>query len=163
LKKALFFMETQAVEIIETEVVLEEAMSLNHSRLIGRLTVLLSAYEEQYDILPELEFELTTGNLKPDIAVLHRQAYDWEEDIIRFPSPPITAIEVLSPTQAFDAVASKIRKLYFPAGVESAWLVVPSIKTIHLFLPGQPVTTVSTGILHDPATGIDLAIEKLFR
>jgi Uma2 family endonuclease len=156
-------MDTQAVEIIETEIVLEEAMSLNHSRLIGRLTVLLSAYEEQYDILPELEFELITGNLKPDVAVLPRQAYDWEEDIIRFPLPPLTAIEVLSPTQAFDAVASKIRKLYFPAGVESAWLVVPSIKTIHLFLPGQPVTTVSTGILHDPATGVKLELAAVFR
>jgi len=156
-------METQASAITETEVVLEEAMSLNHSRLIGRLTILLSAYEEQYDILPELEFELSTGNLKPDVAVIHRQAYDWEEDIIRFPSPPITAIEVLSPTQAFDAVASKIRKLYFPAGVESAWLVVPFIKTIHLFLPAQPVVTVSVGLLHDPASGIELDVEKLFR
>ena len=156
-------MQTQAIEIIETEVVLEEAMSLNHSRLISRLTVLLSTYEEQYDILPELEFELSTGNLKPDVAVIHRQAYNWEEDIIRFPSPPITAIEVLSPTQAFDAVASKILKLYFPAGVESAWLVVPSIKTIHLFLPGQPVVTVSVGVLHDPASGIELDAVKLFR
>jgi len=67
-------MDTQATEIIETEVVPEEARSLNHSRLIGRLTFLLtSAYDEQYDFLPELEFELSTGNLKPDVAVLPKQ------------------------------------------------------------------------------------------
>ncbi|QKG52805.1 hypothetical protein [Hymenobacter sp. BRD67] len=80
-------MNTQAIEVIETEVVLEEAMSLNHSRLIGRLNVLLAAYEEQYDILPELEFELSTGRLKPDVAIMPRQTYNWEKDIIRYPSP----------------------------------------------------------------------------
>lgn len=156
-------MQTQAIEIIETEFILEKVMSLNHSRLIHRISLLLAAYEEKYDILPELEFELNTGNLKPDIAVLPKLIYNWEEDIIRFPNPPITAIEILSPTQAFDAVASKIRKLYFPAGVQSAWLVVPFVKTIHLFLPEQPVITFSNGMLHDPACGVTLAVEAIFR
>ena len=64
-------METQAVEIIEIEVVLEEAMSLNHARLTSRITWLLSAaYEEKYDVLAELEFELSTGRLKPDVCIL---------------------------------------------------------------------------------------------
>ncbi|MBC8153531.1 MAG: hypothetical protein H7Z72_11520 [Bacteroidetes bacterium] len=43
-------MEAQAIEITETETRLEETMSLNHSRLTYRLSVLLSDYEEQYDI-----------------------------------------------------------------------------------------------------------------
>ena len=157
-------METQAVEIIETEVVLEKAMSLNHSRLTGRISYLLTAaYENQFDALPELEFELSTGNLKPDVAIIPKQAYNWQEDIIRFQHPPITAIEVLSPTQAFDAVASKIRNLYLPAGVQSAWLVVPFVKTIHLFLPNGSITTFSAGILRDPASGVELALETVFR
>lgn len=157
-------METQAIEIIETEVLLKEVMSLNHSRLTSRITWLLSAaYEQQYDVLAELEFELSTGQLKPDVAVLPKLAYNWEEDVIRFPEPPITAIEILSPTQAFNAVASKIRKLYFPAGVQSAWLVVPFVKTIHLFLPNQPAITYSGGTLQDPATGIELPLETVFR
>lgn len=156
-------MHTQAVDIIETEVPLEEATSLNHSRLIHRIGLLLSAYEEKYDILPELEFELSTGRLKPDVAIMPRLTYNWEEDIIRFPEPPITAIEILSPTQAFDAVASKIRKLYFPAGVQSAWLVVPFVKTIHLFLPGQVVATFSSGTVQDPACGVELEVSAIFR
>ena len=80
-------METQAIEIIETEVVLEKAMSLNHSRLIHRISVALLPYEDQYDILPELEFELSAGRLKPNVAILPRLTYDWEADIIRFPNP----------------------------------------------------------------------------
>ena len=157
-------MQTQAVEIIETEIVLEKAMSLNHSRLTGRISYLLTdAYEARFDALPELEFELSTGNFKPDIAIISKQAYDWQEDVIRFQHPPITAIEILSPTQAFDAVASKIRKCYLPARVQSAWLVVPFVKTIHLFLPDGSITTFSSGTLRDPACGVELEVSAIFR
>jgi len=157
-------METQATEIIETEVVLEEAMSLNHSRLTSRITWLLSAaYDDQYDVLTELEFELSTGCLKPDVAIISKQVYNWQEDIIRFLHPPITAIEILSPTQAFDAVATKISRLYFPAGVKSAWLVVPFVKTIHLFLADGSISTVTGSILHDPACNVSLEMSAVFR
>ena len=156
-------METQAVEIIETEVVLEEVMSMNHSRLIGRLAVLLSAYEEQYEILPELEFELSAGRLKPDVAIMPRAAYDWEADIIRCTTPPITAIEVLSPTQSFDFLVAKIRQQYFSSGVQSAWLVLPAGRTICLLLPGQPMKVIASGTLHDPAAKVDISLDNLFR
>ena len=156
-------METQAIEVIETEVVLEEALSLNQSLLIHRLSVALLPYEERYDILPELEFELSAGRLKPDVAILPRLTYDWEADIILYPNPPITAIEILSPTQAFDALVTKIRQYYFASGVQSAWLVVPSVQSVFLFLPDQAAVTVTAGsILRDPATGIELALDTLF-
>lgn len=157
-------METQAVEIIETEVPLEEAMSFNHSRLTYRLSVLLSAYEEKYDILPELEFELSTGRLKPDVAILAKQeAHDWEEDIIRYPHPPLTAIEILSPTQSLDFLIAKIRKGYFPAGTQSAWLIVPGLKSVYLFLPEQAPVIVTTGVLRDPVCGVELAVKDIFQ
>ena len=156
-------METQAVEIIETEVPLEKAMSLNHSRLTSRLVALLLPYEDQYDILPELEFELEAGRLKPDVAVLPQLHYNWEKDIIRYPHPPITAIEILSPTQSLDSLIVKIREGYLPSGVQSAWLVLPGIRTINLYLPNQPVVTFNSGTLRDPATGIELLLETVFR
>ncbi|HEX8427163.1 Uma2 family endonuclease [Hymenobacter sp.] len=156
-------MQTQAIEVIETEVVLEEAMSFNHSRLTYRLSVLLSAYEDKYDILPELEFELSAGRLKPDVAILLKQEYNWEKDVIRFPSPPITAIEILSPTQSLDFLIAKIREGYFPSGTQSAWLVVPSLRSIYLFLPNQAPTIVTSGVLRDPACGVEVAIDAVFR
>lgn len=156
-------MESQAIEIIETEVVLEEAMSLNHSRLIHRISVALLPYEEQYDILPELEFDLSTGRLQPDVALLPRLTYDWRADIIRYPEPPTTAIEILSPTQSFDYLVNKIYNQYFPAGVKSAWLVVPSVRNIYLFVPGQPDVVVSAGSLRDPASGVEVELATIFR
>lgn len=156
-------METQAVEIIETEVSLEEAMSFNHSRLTYRLSVLLSAYEEKYDIMPKLEFELSTGRLKPDIAILPKQQHNWEEDIIRYPHAPITAIEILSPTQSLDFLIAKIRKGYFPAGTKSAWLVVPALRSIYFFLPDQAPLVVTTGSFQDPACGVKVSVEAVFQ
>ncbi|WP_310392123.1 Uma2 family endonuclease [Hymenobacter sp.] len=156
-------METQAIEIIETEVVLEKAMSLNHSRLTSRLVALLLPYEDKYDILPELEFELETGRLKPDIALLPQLSYNWEKDIIRYPHPPVTAIEILSPTQSLDSLITKIREGYLPGGVQSAWLVLPGIRTINLYLPNQPVIPFNQGTLRDPTTGIELQLETVFR
>ena len=156
-------MQTQAIEVIETEVVLEEAMSANHSRLIHRLGVALLPYEDRYDIMPELEFELAAGRLKPDVALITKQPYDWEMDIVRYPDPPVTAIEIISPTQSMDGLVAKIRLGYFSSGVLSAWLVLPTTRTINLYLPNQPVQVLSSGILRDPASGVEIEIEKLFR
>jgi len=156
-------MERRAVEITEIETPLEEIMSLNHSRLTYRLCVLLAAYEARYDILPELELELSAGRAKPDVSIYGNLTFDWEEDVVRYPVPPITAIEILSPTQAFDELVSKIRKVYFPGGVQSAWLVVPTIKAVHLFTPDQPVQIFTQGAFTDPATGIVLNLADIFR
>ncbi|RZK39033.1 MAG: Uma2 family endonuclease [Hymenobacter sp.] len=156
-------MNTQAVEIIETEVVLEETMSLNHSRLIHRISVALLPYEDRYDILPELEFELAAGRLKPDVAILPRLAYDWEADVVRYPQPPITAIEILSPTQVLNFLVDKIRLQYFPSGVQSAWLVLPVGRTVFLLLPGQPLQVITEGILRDPAAQVEVALADIFR
>ncbi len=153
----------QVVEIIETEVPLEETMSANHSRLIHRLSVLLTPYEDQYDIMPELEFELPAGRFKPDVALVTKQAFDWEKDIIRYPTPPITAIEILSPTQSMDSLILKIRDGYFKSGVLSAWLVLPAIRTINLYLPNEAPISFNAGTLHDPAANIKMKIEAIFR
>jgi Uma2 family endonuclease len=156
-------METKAVEITEIETPLEETMSLNHSRLTYRISVSLAPYDQQFDIMPELELELTSGRAKPDISIFRNLTFDWEEDIIRYTQPPITAIEILSPTRAFDELTGKIRKIYFPGGVQSAWLVVPTIKAVHVFVPNQPVKIYTEGSVIDPATGISLQLSDIFR
>ncbi len=156
-------METQAIEIIETEVLLEEVVSLNHSRLIYRISMALSAYEDKYDVLPELEFELAEGRLKPDVAIVPRQHYNYQRDVLRVVQQPVTAIEIISPTQSFDALVEKIQAQYLPSGVKSAWLVLPRVASIYLFLPGQPPQAFTTGTLHDPAAQIDVALADIFR
>jgi len=156
-------MAIQAIEITEIETPLEETMSLNHSRLIYRLSILLSQYDTRFDIMPELELELSAGRSKPNLSIFQNLAFNWKEDVIRYTEPPITAIEILSPTQAYDALTSKIWKIYFPSDVQSAWIVMPSIQTIQLFLPDQPVRNFTECGFTDPVTDITIDLRALFK
>ena len=53
----------------------EDIMSLNHSRIAYNLTKALIKYDNQYSILPELEFAFPNSNVKPDIAICERLSF----------------------------------------------------------------------------------------
>lgn len=114
-------------------------------------------------VLPELEFELAAGRLKPDVAIIPQQQYNYQRDILRIAQPPVTAIEIILPTQSFDSLAEKIQEQYLPSGVQSAWLVLPRVSSIYLFLPGQPPQAFTSGTLRDPAAQIEVALADIFR
>ncbi|MEO6685992.1 MAG: Uma2 family endonuclease, partial [Dyadobacter sp.] len=109
------------------------------------------------------ELELSNGRAKPDISIFQNLVFNWEEDIIRYTEPPITAIEILSPTQAYDSLTAKIRKIYFPSGVKSAWIIMPSVKALQLFLPDNSVQYFTETDFKDPATEISLNLKMLFK
>jgi Uma2 family endonuclease len=141
----------------------EDIMSLNHSKLIHRLSVTLDRYEDTYDVLPELELELSTGKCKPDIAIYHNLPTDWLNDVIFYNQPPIVAVEILSPKQALTELTDKSYKQYFPAGVQSVWLVLPTTRITQLLLPNGSIQTWSSGIMKDPVTGMEVDLGYLFR
>jgi Uma2 family endonuclease len=154
-------MEAQVVDLIE-EFVSEDIMSINHSKLIHRLSVALNAYANEYDILPELELELTTGKCKPDVSVFPKMPDDWENDIIYYSQPPITAIEIQSPKQATTEITSKANSIYFPAGVQSVWIIVPPLRVVQVRTSNGNKTTYTDGVIKDPATGFELTFDQLF-
>lgn len=156
-------MNLHAIETNEIEDSLEKSFSLNVSRVRFSISVLLLKYEVQFDVMPELELELSGGRAKPDISIFQNLVFNWEEDIIRYTEPPITAIEILSPTQAYDALTGKIRKIYFPSGVQSAWIVMPSVKAVQLFLPDNSVQYFTDVVFTDPATNIELDLKMVFK
>ncbi|MCF0059487.1 Uma2 family endonuclease [Dyadobacter sp. CY356] len=142
---------------------LEKSFSLNISRVRFCICLLLSKYDAKFDVMPELELELSGGRAKPDISIFQNLVFNWEEDIIRYTESPITAIEILSPTQAYDALTGKIRKIYFPSGVKSAWILMPSVKAVQLFLPDNSVQYFTDTIFTDPVTDIKLDLKKVFK
>ncbi len=155
-------METPYNDLIE-DYQSEDIMSLNHSRIIHRICVALDRYDEQYDILPELELELSTGKCKPDVCVYPNLPEDWENDIIYYTQPPIIAIEVQSPKQATTDITDKMNKLYFPAGVQSVWIVVPSLQFIMIRTANGQKVTFTDGIINDPVTAIEIPFKAIFR
>jgi hypothetical protein len=155
-------MDTRAVETIETEIVLEEAWSLNHARLTTRITSLLfAAYEERFNILTELEFELTTGRLKPDVASLPMIGSGILFAIPTRPSRPSKLSH--QPNPWTDWLRKSGWGICLASGVQSAWLVLTATRSIILYLLGLPVQLVSEGALRDPATGVELELSAVFR
>ena len=75
---------------------------------------------------------------------------------------PITTIEILSPSQTIEELQDKVWDIYFPAGVRSAWIVVPEMKVIQLILPEGEPQIFYKNLLHDPVTGIELSLEDIF-
>jgi Uma2 family endonuclease len=137
--------------------------SRHHAKLQSRLAhLLLKKYEEIYDIFTELSLELSTGNPDPDIAILPKSAENWLEDEIRVKEVPLSVIEILLPTQSVQTLADK-KDIYFGAGVKSYWVVVPTFTTIYLILADLQTFTFTSGIIKDPATGVELAFDEIFR
>lgn len=147
------------IETFETE----EIMSVNHSRTIQRIGTYLERYNDRYDILPELEMKLNGKPVKPDISVYPHLPEDWDTDIIFLTEPPIIAIEVLSPKQAMTDITDKINNIYFPAGVQSVWIVIPLLQTLTIRTPDGNKITFSKGVVKDPIINIELPLDHIFR
>jgi Uma2 family endonuclease len=139
----------------------EDVMSYNHAKITYRLAKNLSHYDQQYDILPELEFELSHGRAKPDLAICKIGKIDWLRDIIRPTHPPLLAIEILSPRQALSDLTDKALDIYFPSGTSVVWIIIPHFKQVTVMMPdGQK--TVTSGKLLDEKTGVELDLESIF-
>jgi Uma2 family endonuclease len=153
-------MEAQSFDLIE-EFHSEDIMSYNHAKLTYRLSKSFSRYDEQYDILPELEFELSHGRAKPDVAVCQLNKANWLRDIIRPTTPPLLAVEILSPRQALSDLTDKALDIYFPSGTSVVWVVIPHFKQVTVMTPtGQ--TTMTSGTVYDESTGIELDLASIF-
>jgi len=139
----------------------EDVTSYNHAKITYRLAKILSRYDEQYDILPELEFELSYGRAKPDIAICKLGKIDWLRDIIRPTHPPLLAIEILSPRQALSDLTDKVLDVYFPSGTAVVWVIIPHFRQITVMTTNHQ-NTLTSGILTNENTGIELSLESLF-
>ncbi len=154
-------METTLEPITDTDDV--KMSSLNHSELQSHLSFLFrQAYRHQYSIYSELDFEFASGKTRPDLCIMPKRKANWLVDEIIVRDVPITTIEILSPEQSLPSLTDRIYKKHFPAGVKTVWLVVPIVQTVSILLPDGQQVNVSTGLVKDPVTGIELALADIF-
>ncbi len=136
--------------------------SKHHAKLQARLSqALLNAYEQEYDVYSELALELDTGKATPDVAIYPKTSDNWLIDEIRVAKPPLSVMEILSPTQGMKDLTDKFA-VYF-GEVKSYWVLIPNFKTIHIITPDLQVSTFVEGIAKDKATGIELSVDVIFR
>ncbi|MCP4661391.1 MAG: Uma2 family endonuclease [bacterium] len=136
--------------------------SKNHGLVQLFLGVAFSRHEEQYTIIPELSLELGGRPLVPDLCVYPKLPIDWLHDEIKMTEPPLTVVEILSPTQGMDELIRKA-DAYFQAGVKSCWIVQPIFGVIAVLVPGQKAQLATAGEVKDPITGITVMVEEIFR
>lgn len=139
--------------------------SLYHSAIQGRINFLLNRdFGKDFTFLSELNLAFLPKGSVPDLCIYKKLIFDFKHaaDTIKMTQPPITTIEILSPKQALDDVVAKARDIYFPNGVQSSWVVMPSLETIVLIDPNLDTTYFNKGELFDPVTNIRLSIEEIF-
>lgn len=134
--------------------------SYNHSYLAYRIAKLLDQ-EEKYNIHIEVTLDIDGVDYIPDIALYQKQSIDFLHDKIKTETPPLLVIEILSPRQSVNEVTEKF-EVYFQAGVQSCWLVIPPTKTVVMFHDMRHPTSCSTGAFSDPVIGLTVAIEDIF-
>ena len=138
--------------------------SKNHGKIQARLSqTLINKYKSKYDVESEVSLELTSGKATPDVIIsASTGADDWLNDEIRVTTPPITAIEILSPKQGIDDIKDKIVNIYFKAGVKSAWIIIPTFQTVYVISPDMKVKTFTEGTIKDISTGVEIEMEDIF-
>ncbi|MEM6317621.1 MAG: Uma2 family endonuclease [Bacteroidota bacterium] len=134
-----------------------------HGQIQGDLLFLLNLnYREKFDFSSEVSLD-TIPPSTPDIGIFPTKQLDIQEVEAKETEPPITTIEIQSPSQSPDELVKKAYKRYFPMGVQSAWVVLPALKAIQVLLPDNRKILFSEGQLKDPVTDIQVDIKEVFR
>ncbi|EDN69545.1 conserved hypothetical protein [Beggiatoa sp. PS] len=165
----------EEAEILEEEE--EKDMgSVNHSIAQARITTLLGS-DERFEVMIELSLDAsqidlsqfglkTKDELVPDIAVYTDYPPQPEplDDILIVSQMPTLVIEILSPKQRISEIFAKF-KAYFALGVQSCWLVVPSMEIIDIYSQSKQhqTFTMKDSEMIDEVMDIRLPIQKIFR
>jgi len=114
----------------------------------------------EYRIYTELSILIDTVEYKPDVSAYPYQELDKKHDIIKMEQLPISAIEIVSPTQLPQTIVTKI-ELYLHAGIQSCWMVVPYPSTITVYTADTEHTFFDGNIV-DPVLGIEFPFKHVF-
>ncbi|MCP4702818.1 MAG: Uma2 family endonuclease [Gammaproteobacteria bacterium] len=137
--------------------------SRNHSYVQVNLAVAF-AQLEQFVVFAELSLEIDSKEYKPDICLYSEkhEPRSLAEDIVRETQLPLLAVEILSPRQAMMDIMAKF-KVYFNAGIPSAWIVIPSGHTVLMYSDLDTVQAFSSGEVVDKKVNLRLPLERIFR
>ena len=138
--------------------------TLNHDYVQSNLLVeLKNKYRKTHTILSELNITMPERpDTVPDIAIYPKLQIDFLHDITSMTEMPLTVIEIVSPSQSDAEILAKFER-YFKAGIQSCWLVMPSLQAIAVYSAiGKYQFFADTTTLTDQITGIELAVGEVF-
>ena len=118
-------------------------------------------YRDKYQFSSEVSLATTPGST-PDICIFPKKKLSLKTVKAKEEEAPITTIEIQSPSQSIEALQQKAWNLYFPMGVKSAWIIIPSLKAVMILLPDDQEFFFNSGKLKDPVTDIEIEIKEIF-
>lgn len=137
--------------------------SLNHGSIQFNLAIELAPYKNKYRFASELSLDLSDWPSVPDISIYPKMELDMKNDVIAMKEPPLGVIEILSPSQSLSELTTKASG-YFAHGVQSCWIVLPSLANIYVFSsPDDYAIFRATETLHDEQLDISFPLEEVFK
>ncbi len=134
-----------------------------HGRIQTRIATQLEInYGHQFAIESEVALDTQPKASTPDICIFPLSTLHLNEIQAKSKEMPLTTIEIQSPSQAPEDLVKKALESYFPAGVKSAWVIIPSMKAVRIILPDDQNFLFISGEAHDPTNGVKVAVEKIF-
>lgn len=151
---------SQKVEFINGYTVLHSPARWQHTKALGRLSALLSAYVDRHGLgevgAEKVLVSLSRNDYKPDIAFFAKEkSAAFHVDQMIFPAPDL-AVEVLSPgTERLDRRAKK--EDYARHGVTEYWIVAPATQTVEQYqLTGSDYRLLGTWQVDDQIVSISI-------
>lgn len=138
--------------------------SKNHGLVQGNIYFeLRSKYNDRFKIIPEARIDFNGEDKVPDLAIYDTLDFTPGNDEVTIKKIPLAAIEILSPKQHLIDLITK-SYLYFEAGIQSYWLVLPDLKSIYIYSEaGEYEMFGKKGKLQDLKLDIELDIEDIFK
>lgn len=162
----VFFEETQSTD---TETNYETSRnkpmpSYNHGSIQANIIIQIGKlYDEKYRPVSELTLKLNDWISVPDISIYPFEMLDTDNDSIKTTTPPLCAIEILSPKQSLSDLLLKART-YFEKEVKSCWLVLPGVNNIYVFSNAKEYEIFKTGeTLFDQSLDMKIEVSRVFR
>jgi len=144
-------------EYVDGEILERAVPTERHSRAQARLAAWLVRLEEKQAPLqwrPELRVRVGERRYRVvDIAVFSSPPVEEVPS-----SPPLIAIEILSPDDRFAEVVAKLEE-YRAWGVAHVWLVDPMSRKIYVYSAGLS----ETDAFRLPEYGVDIPAAEIFR
>ena len=134
--------------------------SFNHGAIQANL-ISEFARQREFRVVSELSLELAGQPYTPDLSIYPREQLNLRRDEIRRTDPPLLVVEILSPTQGYQALMDKV-DAYFRNGVKSCWIVSPPFRTITILRPDGTEEVVHSGVAKDPVTGLMADVVVVF-
>ncbi|GAK49272.1 protein containing DUF820 [Candidatus Moduliflexus flocculans] len=135
--------------------------SYYHSYICTNVASALKS-EGTYSVFTELTLVIEGKDYIPDVSLYPKRAVMLgKRDIVKMTEMPLTAIEIVSPSQTMDDALTKF-DIYFRAGVKSCWLVSPVTMTVNVYTDMEHVQIFHAGELIEPVLNIRIPLTAIF-